>query len=57
MPPQTQTWRPKPRRRVHSYARIETTGFLAILLVFLRAFLDTTCPRNYWNRGPNTAYT
>jgi len=35
MPSQTQTWRPKPRRRSKLLARIDATPFLAIFLAIL----------------------
>lgn len=39
MPPQTQTWRPKPRRPSRLLARIDATPLLAIFLVFLWLFM------------------
>jgi biopolymer transport protein ExbD len=39
MPPQSQTWRPKPRRPSRLLARIDATPLLAIFLAFLWLFM------------------
>jgi biopolymer transport protein TolR len=51
MPSQTQTWRPKPRRRVHYYARIDTTSLTTLICLVFLAFFAKMAQQNMVTRN------
>jgi biopolymer transport protein TolR len=51
MPSQTQTWRPKPRRRVAYYARIDTTSLTTLICLVFLAFFAKMAQQNMVTRN------